>query len=206
MQHPLQCRCGTVQGLVDRPGTANRVVCYCRDCQAFARWLGHESEVLDGRGGSDVIQILPRNLTFTQGALHLRCMRLTAQGLVRWYTSCCRTPIGNTLHSPKFSFIGLVHTCLESPDRPLDASFGPVRAWVNTQSAIGEPKPKTRGVPRVVFWFIATTVRARINGDHRRTPFFHADSGAPIVTPQVLGGEELAKLKSGMAGRGGLGP
>jgi hypothetical protein len=195
MKHPLQCRCGTLKGLVDRPETANRVVCYCSDCQAFARWLGHETDILDARGGSDVIQTLPRNVTFTEGADSLQCMRLSPKGLVRWYAACCRTPIGNTLHSPKFSFIGLVHTCLESPIHPLDASFGPVRAWVNTQSATGEPKPKTRRVASVVFWFIATTAKARINGDYKRTPFFRTDTGALIVTPQVLGAEALDVLK-----------
>jgi len=200
IKHPLQCRCGHLKGLVDRPQTANRVVCYCRDCRAFAQWLGHESDILDERGGSDVIQTQPRNVTFTQGAESLQCMRLTSKGLVRWYAACCRTPIGNTLHSPKFSFIGLVHTCLESPTQPLGASFGPVRAWVNTKSAKGQPKPKTRGVSAVVFWFFATTAKARINGDYKRTPFFHADTGALIVTPQVLSAEELGKVKCGIAG------
>lgn len=199
MKHPLQCVCGHLKGLVDRPQTANRVVCYCSDCQAFAQWLGQERRILDERGGSEVIQTLPRNVTFTQGAESLQCMRLTSKGLVRWYAACCRTPIGNTLHSPKLSFIGLVHTCLESPTQPLDASFGPVRAWVNTRSAKGQPKPKNRGVSTVVFWFFATTVKARINGDYKRTPFFHADTGAPIVTPRVLSAEELAKVKFGNA-------
>ena len=67
MEHPLRCRCGTVSGWVKEPRSANRVVCYCRDCQAFAYFLGQENQILDERGGSDVIQILPKNLSFTQG-------------------------------------------------------------------------------------------------------------------------------------------
>ncbi len=177
MKHPLQCRCGHLKGLVDRPRTANRVVCYCSDCQAFAQWLGHEGDILDESGGSDVIQTLPRNVTFTQGAESLQCVRLTSKGLVRWYAAC-----------------------LESPTQSLDASFGPVRAWVNTTSAKGQPKPKARGVSTVVFWFFSTTAKARINGDYKRTPFFHADTGALIVTPQVLSAEELARVKFGIAG------
>jgi hypothetical protein len=200
LKHPLQCRCGAITGLVDRPETANRVVCYCGDCRAFAKWLGQD-DILDDRGGSDVIQVLPRNVTFTGGADFLRCMRLTPKGLLRWYAGCCRTPIGNTLDTPTFSFIGLVHSCLQSPIQPLDRSFGPVRAWVNTESAIGEPKPAPRGMSRVIYWFIATTAKARINGDYKCSPFFQADSGTPIVVPQVLSAGDLAEAKSRAAAR-----
>ena len=73
MSHPLQCRCGTLKGFVDNPSTANRAVCYCKDCQAFAHFLGRSADVLDERGGSDVVQILPKNITFTQGVESLAC-------------------------------------------------------------------------------------------------------------------------------------
>jgi len=63
MQHALQCRCGTIKGWVGDTQSANRVVCYCRDCQAFARFLGQGSETLDAQGGSDVIQTLPKNVS-----------------------------------------------------------------------------------------------------------------------------------------------
>ena len=110
MSHPLQCRCGTLKGSVESPKSGNRVICYCNDCQAFAYCLGRADDVLDERGGSDVIQILPKNITFTQGVEALACMRLTDKGLLRWYASCCNTPIGNTLATPKMSFIGLLHS------------------------------------------------------------------------------------------------
>src|SRR6185312_16583664 len=111
--HPLQCRCGTLRGLVHDPRGGNHAVCWCKDCQAFAHFLGRAGEVLDERGGTEIIQVLPRNVVFTQGVEALACMRLTPKGLVRWYAGCCKTPIGNTLATPKLSFIGLVHTCLK---------------------------------------------------------------------------------------------
>jgi hypothetical protein len=194
MKHPLQCRCGTVKGFVDDPQSANRGVCYCKDCQAFAHFLGRPGEILDERGGSDVIQVLPKNVAFTQGTQSLACMRLTEKGMLRWYAGCCNTPIGNTLASPKISFIGLVHTCLETPDRPLQDSFGPVRMWVNTKSAKGNPKPKTVGIGTAISWFIATVLKARINGSYKHTPFFLADKATPIVTPRVLSSAELASV------------
>ena len=194
MEHPLRCRCGTISGLVKEPRSANRVVCYCKDCQAFAYFLGQENRILDERGGSDVIQILPQNLSFTHGIENLACMRLTEKGLLRWYASCCNTPIGNTLATNKISFIGLVHTCLENTDTPLQDSFGPVRVWGNTQGARGDPKPKASGIGRTILWFVSTVLKARINGSYRRNPLFLPDQGTPIVTPRVLSSAERANV------------
>lgn len=190
MEHPLQCRCGTIKGYVSSPRRANRAVCYCNDCQAFARFLGQENETLDARGGSDVIQTLPKYVTIHQGTEALACMRLSDKGMLRWYAGCCKTPIGNTLATYKISFIGLLHNCLESAERPLDASFGPIRIFANPQGAIGEPKPKASGMGTMLGWFATTVLRARINGDYRRTPFFK--DGTPIVVPRVLSGAERA--------------
>ncbi len=195
--HPLRCRCGTLQGQVHDPRNSNHALCYCRDCQAFAHFLGRAGEVLDERGGTEVIQVLPRNVVFTQGADSLACMRLTSKGLVRWYAACCKTPIGNTLHTPKMSFIGLVHTCLKTTDagrESLDAVFGPVTCWVNPSGAKGEPKPKVAGLGRTLVWFFGTVVRARLNGDYRKTPFFDMATGQPVVQPRILSDPEHVQL------------
>ena len=39
--------------------------------------------------------------------------------MIRWYAGCCKTPIGNTLENHKISFVGLLHNCLETPERPI---------------------------------------------------------------------------------------
>jgi hypothetical protein len=179
--------------MVNDPRSANRVVCYCKDCQAFAHFLDRVNDVLDERGGSDIVQIMPKNVTFTQGTDSLACMRLTPKGLLRWYAVCCKTPIGNTLHTPKLSFVGLVHTCLEQGSQSLDESFGPVRVVVNTQSAKGEPKPKQAGLGKMVGWFFGNALKGRFNGDYKKTPFFRAD-GSPIVTPHILSSEEHERV------------
>jgi uncharacterized protein DUF6151 len=194
MEHLLQCRCGTIRGFVHDPQRANRAVCYCYDCQAFAHFLGKSEEILDDLGGSEVIQVLPSNVTFTEGIEALACMRLTAKGLLRWYAGCCNTPIGNTLDNFKISFVGLVHTCLESSGRPLQESFGPIRAWVNTKGAKATPKPKAVGMGTTILWFLANVARARIDGSYRQTPFFFVDKGTPIVAPRVLSPAELARV------------
>jgi hypothetical protein len=197
MEHPLQCRCGTIKGSVSNPRSANRVVCYCKDCQAFARFLGQESATLDAQGGSEVIQTLPKNVTFTQGVESLACMRLTSKGMIRWYAGCCKTPIGNTLENYKISFIGLLHNCLETSERPLQDSFGPIRTYANPQGAIGEPKPKAAGMGATLGWFAKTIIRARVNGDYRRTPFFR--DGRPIAIPRVISSAERASATQSQA-------
>jgi hypothetical protein len=191
MDHPLQCRCGTIKAVVSNAEASNRGICYCKDCQAFAHFLGRPQEILDERGGSDVVQILPKNLRFTQGIESLTCVQLAPKGLVRWYASCCSTAIGNTLATPKLSFIGLVSECLKS--KPMDESFGPIRMWVNTRSARGEPKPRQRGIGTALRWFFANALKARFNGDYKRTPLFRAD-GSLIATPRVLSPEEHAHI------------
>jgi hypothetical protein len=80
----LRCRCGTVQGLLAdaAPEKVNRVVCYCADCQAFAHHLGR-ADLLDAHGGSDIVQVAPAALSFTQGAERIRGLRLTPKGVNR---------------------------------------------------------------------------------------------------------------------------
>jgi Family of unknown function (DUF6151) len=186
MNHPLQCRCGTLKGYVVHSAGVNRCVCYCSDCQAFAHFLGRPSEILDAQGGTEVIQTRPANVIFTQGQEALACMRLTEKGLLRWYTGCCNTPIGNTLPNFRVSFVGLVHSCLEGAGVSLDDSFGPVRAYVNTKSAKGEVTSSSIGTTSVILRFIVMVARARIDGSYKRTPFFSAETGTPIVTPTVF--------------------
>ncbi len=84
MSHPLRCKCGTVKGLVANPRSANHCICFCKDCQAFAHFLGRPGEILDERGGSEILQTLPKSVTLTEGSGSLACMRLTRKGLLRW--------------------------------------------------------------------------------------------------------------------------
>lgn len=195
MNHLLQCRCGKLRGQVTDTGGANHAVCYCRSCQAFAAFLGREAEVLDGRGGTTVVQTSPSKLVIAEGADQLACMRLTDKGLMRWYAACCRTPIGNTLADPKVSFVGLVHSCLEGAGQPpLDQAFGPIRSVVNTDGARGADKPRPRGMGPAILWFLGQGLRARLTGGWRRTPFFDPRTGQPVARPQVLTPEEHARL------------
>src|SRR5262252_7536621 len=94
----LECRCGKVKGRVTgaSPEAANRVVCYCDDCQAFLHYLGR-ADLLDPHGGSDIVQVAPSSLSFERGSEQVVGMRLSPKGMYRWYAACCKTPLGNTV-------------------------------------------------------------------------------------------------------------
>ena len=195
--HPLRCRCGLLQGHVTLEGRNTRVVCYCKDCQAFARFLDPVGRMLDAQGGSDVVQLAPHRIRISQGAGHLAVMRLSPQGMLRWYAACCRTPVGNTLARRDRPFTGLLAQCLDSA--PLEPSFGPVGAQVNTQSATGEPKPRAFGLLRTAWTILGMVLGSRLSGRYRNTPFFDA-AGAPVAAPQVLSADERARLRAGPGG------
>jgi hypothetical protein len=98
------------------------------------------------------------------------------------------------------SFVGLVHSCLETPQGSLDEAFGPVRAFVYTNRAKGDPKPRATGTGTIILWFLGTVLKARLNGDYRRTPFFDAKTGALVATPRVLSPDEHTRLMSAVRG------
>jgi hypothetical protein len=196
MNHPIRCSCGVLKGTVSKTDLVNRCVCYCTDCQAFAHFLKRNTEILDGLGGTDIIQTLPKYISFTEGTENLACMRLTENGLLRWYASCCNTPIGNTHPNFKTSFVGLIHTCLEAGEGSLDGSFGPIRMHVHTKHAKAEGKVKSVGVAAAILRLTGMILRARFDGSYKITPFFVTETGAPIVSPKVLSVQELKEVKS----------
>ena len=195
MTHSIRCSCGKLKGTLNPSPEVNRCICYCADCQAFARFLKREHEILDEMGGTRIIQTIPANVTFTEGIENLACMRLTENGLLRWYAACCNTPIGNTLATPNLSFVGLIHSCLSSDPTSLDEAFGPITMYVNTESAIAENKPKAARVLSGTLRVFGMMVKARLDGRYKQTPFFVVETGTPIVTPKVLSDQELQQVK-----------
>jgi hypothetical protein len=165
---------------------AGRAVCYCRDCRAFARFLGKPTDILNDLGGTDIVATCPRFVRFSRGHDQLRCMSLSNRGLFRWYAGCCRTPIGNTPRNPKVSYVGLVHNCLAGTPGELDAAFGPAKSAVNTASASG----KVDSAPWATFVAMLKIMRnlggARLSGAYRENPFFKPGTAEPISAPQVL--------------------
>lgn len=185
MDTALRCHCGHLQGRLDVASAAGRAVCYCKDCQAYARFLGHQEDMLDRHGGTEIIATLPRRLRFTAGTDELACMSLSETGLLRWYAACCDTAIGNTPRDPKISYVGIVIGCLPAAETELTQAFGPRGIVLNTASARGEVKPA--GSMFFAGLRIGRNVLfSRLSGKYRQNPFFDASTAQPIVTPRVL--------------------
>lgn len=185
--HPIRCKCGQFQAQLAHPERGMRAICYCRDCRAYAHFLGPPAGLLDDRGGTEVVIVRPRSVALVAGLDRLACMSLSPRGIFRWYASCCRTPLGNTPRDMRIPYLGLVHSCLANAGPSLDDSFGPVRMKVNRQSALGDPGG-TPLVPMVLAGVrqAASLAWHRIGGAYRDNPFFDARTGAPRVEPQVL--------------------
>ncbi|MGD1917491.1 MAG: DUF6151 family protein [Pleurocapsa sp.] len=194
MVHSISCSCGKLQGQIKNVHNINRCVCYCTDCQAFARYLNKSKEVLDEQGGTSIVQTIPENVVFSQGIENLSCIRLTDRGLLRWYAACCNTPIGNTPADAKFSFVGLVHSCFGTDRNLLDETFGAIKMYVHTADALGASKPKPRGTFLGTLRVLGMILKARFTGAYKNTPFFVSEStSTPIATPKVLSENELVE-------------
>lgn len=195
---PLRCRCGGLRGVAQEisRSTGLRFVCYCKDCQAFARFLDR-LEVLDAAGGTDIFHMPPARVKLTAGADALRCLRLSSK-VLRWYSACCRTPIANTPAAPGFPVIGMIHAFMdhEACGRTRDDLLGPPLCCIYESSATGPlplnaPGPPTIGVfahrsSKLLGWWIG--------GLGRPTPFFDELTKAPKAAPRVLTSHERAAL------------
>ena len=176
-------------------------MCYCDDCQSFAHFLGRANEVLDAHGGTDISQMSAARLKITKGEDHLACIRLKAGGLLRWYTDCCNTPIGNTLASRQIPFVGLIHCCMDhdSGGGSRDTVLGPIRAGVNGRFAKGDRsqiEAHDATPPSMLLRIVPMLLMARLRGEHVRSPFFDPETGETRATPRVLTAEERQRVEA----------
>lgn len=193
----LSCRCGQVHGWVKgvSPSTVNRAICYCDDCQAFAHHLGR-AELLDAKGGTEIVQVAPSALSFDKGLERIAGLRLSPKGLHRWYSTCCNTPLGNT-RTPALPFVGIVAGTLQSGGQEQSAQLlGKVRGAILGQFAIGGPPP---GSTRMPLSLVAHTLRLllgwKLGGKAWPHPFFDRASGAPSRPLTVLSQEQRDALR-----------
>jgi hypothetical protein len=180
------------------PTAGFRVFCYCKDCQAFARFLDR-ADVLDAAGGTDIFQQPPGRVKLAAGADALRCVCLGNRGVFRWYADCCRTPIANTAGAG-FPLIGVVHSFMDhafmddafteslAGGRSRDEVLGPPLCRIHERSATGPlplaaPPPLSFGVSarraaKALGWWL--------RGLCRPSPFFDNRTNAPRSVPRVL--------------------
>jgi hypothetical protein len=192
----LSCRCGHVRGVANEvaPTSGFRFVCYCRDCQAFARFL-QRPDVLDMAGGTDIFHMPAGRVTLTAGTDAIRCLRFSSR-VFRWYADCCRTPIANTA-GPRFPVVGLIHSFMShyADGRTRDEALGAPLCRIFEHSAIG-PLPPNAPPPRsleLVAPRVPTLLGWWMRGLGRPNPFF-SETG-PLSAPRVFTPSERAALQ-----------
>ena len=188
----LRCECGAVHGTVDPTDDTNHLTCYCESCRAFARFGSEQGgrDVTDGRGGTAWFQTSAGRIRLA-GVEHLAALRMTARGPVRWYCGACGTPIANTMPTPALPFASFAVANLHG-NRAL---LGPNQGAFFTGDATEEPLHPHAGpfgVMRMMGRFGRSMLRARMRGEHRRSPF-HRD-GRPIASAPVVDPEERRRL------------
>lgn len=183
----FSCSCGTLKGVLHEvsPATACHLMCYCKDCRAFARHMG-KAEDLEPGGGSPIVQVLPARIEIMQGADQIACLRLSPKGLHRWYAACCNTPLANTPGTAKVPFAGMWRPLFEATE-----AFGPIVALGFTKAALPGGPRKDKGLSRMLGGLIKRSLAAYMNGTARQNPFFDTD-GKPVVQPEIIGKKERA--------------
>jgi hypothetical protein len=177
---PFACACGKLGGCLHdvAPNRGNHMKCYCTSCQTAARVLGYE-HTLDAHGGTEVFQTVPSKIEWDRGQRHLACLRLSPKGMLRWYASCCNTPLFTMFDNASFALAGFNMGWVSEADRP---AFGPLAGVYSAKGARNAP-PGLRdyGLAKafgLVFW---RAIKARLRGDSG-WPFFD-DKGQITVTP-----------------------
>jgi hypothetical protein len=186
---PLRCRCGHVRGIAQAvaPPSGFRFICYCTDCQAFARFLDRP-DVLDQAGGTDIFHLPTGRVKLTTGSDALRCLRFS-QRVFRWYSECCKTPIANSA-AARFPVVGLIHSFMdhEADGRSRDAALGPPLCTLYARSATGPLAASAPPPPSALLLFKRGSMLLSwwLRGLGKPNPFFDADTRAPLSEPRVL--------------------
>jgi hypothetical protein len=180
----LKCRCGEVQGVaIDATDNAGiRFSCHCKDCQAFAHYLGRSDTILDEYAATDVLQVPSYNISLTRGSAQLGCIRLSKNGLFRWFALCCHTPIGTTM-SAKVPFCDIIH-CFIDDTSNRNKTIGAAKGYLFAKNC--QSRERRESSSFVLLWrMFHKNMLWKIKQRKKLSPFFDAN-GDPVVTPDIL--------------------
>lgn len=187
------CDCGTVTGTLRvASGEGDHVVCHCTDCQNLTHHLGH-AQLLDAHGGTALYQTRCARMRIDSGRDRLACLHLTDAPTLRWYASCCRTPLFNTFRNGRLPFITILIAACDPARR--EETFGAPRGHLFTQDAIGDASHLPRmGTPTLMRRFFVRAIKDIVSGDRRKAALFDAATLEPVAIPHRLTGEERQAL------------
>src|SRR5262249_6357896 len=151
-----------------------------------ARFL-ERPDVLDTAGGTDIFQMPTGRVKLTAGTDAVRCLQFSSK-VFRWYTDCCRTPIGNTA-GPRFPLVGLIHSFMseDADGRSRDEARAPPLCRIYEGPAIGSLPPNTPAPPSLRLFALRASrlLGWWLGGLGRPNPFFDDHTHAPLSVPRV---------------------
>lgn len=189
----IQCECGQFQAQLTKfpKETPGRLKCYCDDCQSFLHYL-NRTDLLDANGGSEIIPVYPADFKILKGKDNLKCTRVVANGMFRYSTTCCNTPIANT--DDKRPWVGVHRRMFTAKDaNKLNQVFDKIGASILGKYGHGtlpEGTPQKFSLKgfALVMPFILKGVAL---GRKRPSPFFNGTES--VVKPYILSEEERKK-------------
>jgi hypothetical protein len=175
------CICGQLRGeLYDiSPAAYTRILCHCADCRSAYTHLG-----LADPEKVDILQTTQDRVRIQQGGENLRVFRHTPRGALRWYATCCGTPLFHTPLRQRLVHVGMNADRLDQPD-----DVGRIMAETFIPGPGG--KQTHKGMVRMVSRMVSRMAAKNLSGEWRGTPFF-GDDGAPAREPKLLTREERA--------------
>lgn len=183
------CTCGALRGEIRdvSPSAYTHIVCHCRDCRAAYTHLGLADPEKVG-----ILQTAQDRIRITKGGENLRVFRHTPKGALRWYATCCDTPLFYTPLKARLVHVGVNTDRLDAPQ-----AVGKVMA----EGFV--PKPGGgqihRGMGRMVGRMVSRMAASNLSGAWRETPFFE-DDGSPARDAKILSREERAAALMGIQG------
>lgn len=186
----FECSCGSVCGAIERatPDHGDHVVCHCSDCQALAKYLGQADRILDQHGGTALYQSRCARLRFRSGKGLMAGLHLTDGKTLRWYASCCDTPMFNTYENGRIPYIT---TLLANCDDAGRARLGKPLGHLFLHEAKGDVsglRPLSMG--RLMRRFFVRMLKDIVSGDRRRNPLFDHETFEPVAKPHRLTADE----------------
>ena len=191
----FSCSCGKVSGRVEQatPSEGDHVVCHCTNCQAVPRFLGAEDRILDRAGGTALYQSRCARLHIDKGKDLLAGLHVTEKPTLRWYASCCNTPMFNSYANGKIPY---VTTLLANCDAAGREGIGEPIGHLFLDDAPGDTSDlKPLSMNALMRRFFKRMVKDIFSGDRRRSPLFDARTLQPIAEPRRLNADERARLE-----------
>jgi Family of unknown function (DUF6151) len=184
---PFACACGEVAGWIARAGPTegDHVICHCTDCQYFATHLAAGRRVLDAAGGTSLFQSRCARMHLSSGRDKLACIHLTEKPTLRWYATCCSTPMFNTYANGRVPYLSTLTANCDRARR--DGLLGPAIGHLFTKDAIADPGDVPRmSMAKLMRRFFRRLLQDLASGDRRRSALFDSVTLEPIAKPYRL--------------------